>query len=267
MNNNLFNLDDKVALVVGGRGRLGMSFCDILSNFGARVYSADITERNNTKDIQHKQVLLDVTSEKNVDEVVRNIIDEETKIDIMIYSVTAKPKDFFLPFTECSLEGWQKILAVELDGLFLVSKIVGQHMEQKGSGKVIFISSIYGVVGNDQRIYEGSNLGEVYCGEQTRKQIFSHAGYSAVKGAIISITRYLASYWGNKGIRVNCISPGGISNSDENETFVQRYNYRVPLGRKATEDDISSAVLYLASDASKYITGHNLVIDGGLTIW
>jgi NAD(P)-dependent dehydrogenase (short-subunit alcohol dehydrogenase family) len=201
--------------------------------------------------------------------LVESIVAEASQIDILVYSATTKPEDFYQPFTECSLEGWQTLLRIELDGLFLVAQQVGRVMESMGHGSIIFLASIYGIVGNDQRIYEGANLADLYIdvGESPPKRIYSHAAYAAAKGAVISMTRFLAAYWGRYGIRVNCISPGGLAHPEENEEFVRRYSERVPLGRKAGLDEISDTVVYLASDASSYITGHNLVIDGGLTAW
>jgi NAD(P)-dependent dehydrogenase (short-subunit alcohol dehydrogenase family) len=142
-------------------------------------------------------------------------------------------------------------------------------MEQAGSGSIILVSSMYGLVGNDQRIYEGSNLAELYAGADggTPERIYSHGAYNTAKGGLIALGRYLAAYWGHAGIRVNCISPGGIEHPGENETFLARYSARVPLGRKAGLDEISAAVVFLASDAASYVTGHNLVVDGGWTAW
>ena len=143
-------------------------------------------------------------------------------------------------------------------------------MEKREQGNIILISSIYGVVGNDQRLYENSNLAKLYADEeeeQERSQVFSHSVYPVVKGGVISLTRYLAAYWGNKNIRVNCISPGGVYHEGENETFVKKYSEKVPLGRKAEVREISGAVVYLSSDASSYVTGQNIIVDGGWTVW
>ncbi len=141
-------------------------------------------------------------------------------------------------------------------------------METQKKGSMIFLSSIYGVVGNDQRIYQGANLAELYAGQTgAPKQLYAHPGYATSKGAVISLTRFLAAYWGNTGIRVNCISPGGLAHPGENEEFVKRYSQHVPLGRKAGLNEIDGAVVYLASDAASYVTGHNLIVDGGWTIW
>lgn len=272
-----FDLSNKVALVVGGRGFLGRRFSVALAEFGARVYAADLSEpslaaKHDPTDVSLTSIVqraVDVTNAESVRALVEGIVAETSRIDVLVYSVTAKPKDFYLPFTDCSLEGWRTLLRAELDGLFLITQQVGRVMESAGHGSMIFLASIYGIVGNDQRIYQGANLAELYAGVggDKPKRVYSHAGYAAVKGAVISLTRFLAAYWGEHGIRVNCISPGGVAHPGENEEFVRRYSERVPLGRKADLDEISGAVVYLASDASSYVTGHNLVVDGGWTVW
>jgi len=272
-----FELNGKNALVVGGRGFLGRRFSAALAEFGARVYSADLpepslaaTRDSSTVANDHtiKQFHCDVTDPASVRQMVQQVSAAAEHIDVLVYSVTAKPKDFYVPFTECSLEGWQLVLRAELDGLFLVTQAVGKIMESAGAGSMIFLSSIYGVVGNDQHIYEGSNLRELYLGDTSEtKQVYAHPVYAAAKGAVISLTRFLAAYWGDNNIRVNCISPGGLAHPGENEEFLKRYSARVPLGRKGGLDDVTGAVVYLASDASSYVTGHNLVVDGGWTAW
>lgn len=273
-----FELTGKNALVVGGRGFLGRRFCAALAEFGAKVYAADLVEpslaaaRDSSAiatDQSIEQFNCDVTNPESVRQMVEQVSAAAERIDVLVYSVTAKPKDFYVPFTECSLEGWQLVLRVELDGLFLITQSVGKIMECAGAGSMIFLSSIYGIVGNDQHIYEGSNLRELYLGDNSSetKQVYAHPVYAAAKGAVISLTRFLAAYWGDNNIRVNCISPGGLAHPGENEEFLKRYSARVPLGRKGGLDDVSGAVVYLASDASSYVTGHNLVVDGGWTAW
>ena len=274
----MFNLKDKVILVVGGRGYLGRDFCYYLNKQNGTVISADQKETSNaalkSKDKKSQvgiiQVDIDVTKEESVSKVVNNIVKDYGKIDVLVFSVTDKPKDFYLPFTECSLEGWQSVIHTELDGAFLLTKKVGKIMEEQMSGSIIFLSSIYGVVGNDQRIYKGSNLDSLYSNQENKnvdKQIYSHSVYSAVKGGIISLTRYLAAYWGDKNIRVNCVSPGGIDHIGESKKFVEKYSAKVPLGRKSKLNEISPSIVYLASDESSYVTGQNFIIDGGWTAW
>ena len=272
-----FDLTGKTALVVGGRGYLGRNFCDALAELGACVYAADLAQASpaskgagapkaNTQVIQKH---VDVNDPASVTKLVDGIIKERKNIDVLVYSVSTKGADFYKPYTECALEGWQQVIKTELDGMFLCTQQVGRHMETAKKGSIILLSSIYGVVGNDQRIYEGSNLADVYGKDDTEKpkKIYAHASYAAVKGAHISMARYLAAYWGRHNIRVNCISPGGVAHQGENNVFVKKYCDRVPLGRKASVDDISSAVVYLASDAASYVSGHNLIVDGGWTAW
>jgi NAD(P)-dependent dehydrogenase (short-subunit alcohol dehydrogenase family) len=275
-----FDLTGKVALVVGGRGFLGRRLANALSEFGAQVYAADLPDlslaaRSDSTTTPTQplskviQLDVDVTNEESVRTLVSDVTLESSRIDILVYAATSKPKDFYKPFTECGLEGWQTVLRVELDGLFLVAREVGRLMETARGGSIILLSSIYGIVGNDQRIYAGSNLPNLYAGVESIKgqRTYSHAVYAAVKGGVISIARYLAAYWGEYGVRVNCISPGGLAHPGENDEFVRRYTEHVPLGRKANVDEVSGAVVYLASDASSYVTGHNLVVDGGWTSW
>jgi len=272
----MFELDEKVVLVVGGRGYLGRDFCHHFKKQNATVISADLNAASKAaskSDYDHTeediiQVNIDVTDKSSVSEVVKNIVNEYGRIDVLVFSVTAKPKDFYLSYTKCSLEGWQSVIHAELDGVFLITQEVGRVMEKQKYGSIILMSSIYGVVGNDQRIYEGANLDSLYADNKTeQKQIFSHSVYPVVKGGLISLTRYLAAYWGSLNIRVNCISPGGVVHEGENETFVKKYSAKVPLGRKAEVKEISSAVVYLSSDESSYITGQNFIIDGGWTAW
>ncbi len=274
---DMFNLSGKTALVVGGRGFLGQRFCNVLAEAGAQVFAADLPNMSlaasKDKEAQeaHDSVInkdVDVTDSDSVTSLVQDVSAETGSIDVLIYAVTAKPKDFCLPYTECSLEGWRKVLTAELDGAFLVTQQVGKVMEKQKSGSIILLSSIYGIVGNDQRIYEGSNLADLWVGDSEHKgKIFSHASYNAAKGGIISLVRYLAAYWGHMGIRVNCISPGGVEHSAENEEFVKKYSARTPMQRKARPEEMDGAVLFLASDASSYATGTNVVVDGGWTVW
>ncbi len=155
-----YSLTGKIALVVGGRGYLGRRFCSALQEAGAIVYAADLPEiskaaakdTNTTQVSGIRNLTIDVTNEQSVTSMIEDIKKDVKSIDILVYSVTTKPDDIYYPFTECSLEGWQKILRVELDGLFLVTNRVGSLMENTGQGSIIFISSIYGVVGNDERM-------------------------------------------------------------------------------------------------------------------
>ncbi len=272
----MFDLNNKIILVIGGRGYLGRDFCQKLRSQNATVVSADlpvISKAASKSDYSHQfkdieQVDIDVTSRESIVKVVSNIVIKYGRIDTLVYSVTAKTDNFFVPYTEYSLDNWRTIINIELDGVFLATQEVGRIMEQENGGNIILLSSIYGVVGNDQRIYEGSNLSELYADEENGdKKIYSPAVYPVSKGGVISLTRYLAAYWGEKNIRVNCISPGGVYHTGENEEFLKRYSEKVPLGRKAEVGEITGSVVYLSSNEASYVTGQNLIVDGGWTAW
>jgi NAD(P)-dependent dehydrogenase (short-subunit alcohol dehydrogenase family) len=194
--------------------------------------------------------------------MVHNVVVAFGHIDILHNNAASKSADldaFFASFEEYSLEEWRRIMAVNIDGMFLVAQAVGDRMVKQGTGgSIIQTSSIYGIMGSDKRIYEGS----LYLG----RQISNPGAYSASKAAVVGLTKYLAAYWGDKGIRVNTLVPGGVE-SGQNDTFKSRYAARVPMGRMAQADEMVGALIYLASDASRYVTGQNLVVDGGLSAW
>lgn len=274
---DLFNLDNKVAMVFGGNGYLGKQFCKSLLEYGAKVYSSDIkiNESNETITLKEKysdkfeMVKINATDKEELMKLKAYILKNEETVDILINTTTMKGDDFYSPFEEVSLEGWNIGLLGDITIPFLTIQTFIPVMKKQRSGSIINIASHYGIVGNDQRIYIGANLDKVYVkGDSKEKnRIYSHGVYNAAKGGLINFTRYLAAYYGEYNIRINCISPGGIYNKNENEAFVKRYSEKVPLGRKANPDEINGALIFLASDASSYVTGHNLVVDGGYTIW
>ena len=177
---------------------------------------------------------------------------------IMVHGTNRNPDRYFAPAEEFDLDTWREIMAVNLDGAFLVAQEIGARMARRRRGSIIQTASIYGVVGPDQRIYEGSEYGG--------RPINTPPVYSASKAGIVGLTRYWATYWGPRGVRVNTLTPGGVFAGQEQD-FLDAYNRRVPMGRMAREDELDGAVLFLLSDASSYMTGANLVIDGGWTAW
>jgi NAD(P)-dependent dehydrogenase (short-subunit alcohol dehydrogenase family) len=266
-----FDLSGKTAVVTGGAGILGKHFCRGLAESGANVAVVDIHEEaavDLAADLKQQYgaralgIACDVSSPDSVQHMVSQVISEFGKINILHNNAASKSPNldsFFTPFEEYSLEQWQNIMSVNLDGMFLVAQAVGKQMlKQKTGGSIVQTSSIYGVMAPDQRIYEGS----CYLG----MPINTPAVYSASKAAVIGLTQYLASYWGDKGIRVNTLSPGGTE-SGQNDEFSRRYSARVPMNRMARASEMVGALLYLTSDASSYVTGQNIIVDGGLHCW
>lgn len=267
----LFGLRGKVAVVTGGAGILGQHFCAGLAEFGAHVAVVDLQAE---KAQELAQALsgrygvkacgygCDVSDPVSVQTVVESVVAEFGEINILHNNAAGKSDDleaFFAPFEEYSLDQWRKIMAVNLDGMFLVAQAIGKQMVAQGKGgSIIQTASIYGVMAPDHRIYEGS----FYLG----RQINTPAVYTASKAAVIGLTKYLATYWADRGIRVNTLTPGGTE-SGQNDEFKKRYSARIPLGRMADAPEMVGALLYLASDASSYVTGQNIIVDGGLNCW
>lgn len=264
-----FTLKDKVAVVTGGTGILGSLFCLRMAEAGARVVVADldrgrceklageITEKTG---IEARGFAVDLRDESSVKEWAGYILGERGGVDVIVNNAAAKSPGFFASLEKFKLEDWNAVSAVNVTGMFLVVRELGPSMADKGKGSIINVSSIYGVVGPDQRIYEGSWY------EELGGAINTPLVYSATKGAVIAMTRYLATYWGPKGVRTNTLTPGGVS-SGQNSAFSEKYSARVPLGRMAQAEDMVGALLFLASDASSYVNGQNIIVDGGLTAW
>lgn len=267
---SLFNLDGKAALVTGGAGILGQRFCAGLADFGAKVAVVDLQE------IAAIDVAAQLKAQYGVDSIglacnvgdpaaVKSMVDEVEKrlgpVDILHNNAATKGSDlsrFFTAPEDFPLDVWREVMAVNLDGMFLVSQAVGCRMASRGRGSIIQTASIYGVLGPDARIYVGSE----YLGHA----INTPPVYSASKAGVIGLTRYWAAHWGSRGVRVNTLTPGGVE-SGQNAVFSQKYSSRVPLGRMAQADEMVGALVFLASDASTYITGQNIMIDGGLAAW
>lgn len=267
----LFDLTGKVAVVTGGVGFLGKHFCSGLAESGAKLAIADLNKEDVAqfaRSIRDKYgvetigIPCDVSVPASVEAMVRQTVFEFGKIDILHNNAAGKSADldaFFAPFEEYTLSQWREIMAINLDGMFLVAQAVGKQMLKQGTGgSIIQTASIYGIMGPDHRIYEGSFYLD--------RQINSPAVYSASKAGVIGLTKYLATYWADKGIRVNTLTPGGTE-SGQNDEFKLKYAARIPMGRMAKADEMVGALLYLCSDASGYVTGQNIIVDGGLHAW
>lgn len=264
-------LDGKVALVTGAAGILGQRFCNGLAELGASVAAIDVDEASvrtlaaaltDQHQVRAVGVACDVSRPEMVADMVREVVAQLGHIDVLHNNAATKGRDlraYFAAFEDYSLDVWREVMSVNIDGMFLVAQAVGREMIRQGTGgSVIQTASIYGLVAPDPRIYEGSD----YLGGP----INTPAVYAASKAAVVGLTRYLATNWAPHNIRVNCLVPGGVS-SGQNEQFRSRYASRTPLGRMAEGEEVVGALLFLASDASSYVTGQNIVVDGGWTAW
>jgi NAD(P)-dependent dehydrogenase (short-subunit alcohol dehydrogenase family) len=263
----LFSLKNKTAIVTGALGLLGKKHCEALAQAGASVIVADINESAaidfaGTLGGQHCGLKVDVTSDASLKVARDKILERYGSIDILVNN--AAINDMFenpglakelSAFENYPLDAFKKSLDVNVTGVFLASQVFGSVMAGQGSGSIINIASTYGVVGPDQSIYRNA------CGEQS---FYKSAVYPVTKGAVVNFTRFLAAYWGNKGVRVNTLSPGGVENGQD-EFFIQNYSAKTLLGRMAQPQDYQGALVFLASDASVYMTGANLIVDGGWT--
>lgn len=265
-----YELSGRVAVVTGACGILGKRFCAILAEHGANIAVVDragagsdavaalLKERFG---VIAKGYDLDVTDPVAVAQTVKDIEESLGPVAILHNNAASKGPDlarFFDNPQDYRPEIWRAVMNVNVDGYFYIAREVGTRMAERGRGSIIQTASIYGIMGPDQRIYEGS--------EYLGMPINTPAVYSTSKAAVVGLTRHLAAYWGAQGVRVNTLTPGGVE-SGQNEEFSRRYSARVPLGRMANADDMAHGLLFLASDASAYVTGHNLVIDGGLSTW
>lgn len=263
----LFSLDNKIAIVTGALGLIGQKHCEALAAAGATVIVADIdtiaaTAFASQLGTKHLGIGLDVTNKASIAQLRDTVLEKYGSIDILVNNAAINDK-FEEPamaaalsaFENYPLEAFQQSINVNIVGVFLCSQILGQVMAERGKGSIINVASTYGVVGPDQSIYRDEN------GQQT---FYKSAAYPVTKGAVVNFTRFLAAYWGNKGVRVNTLSPGGVENNQD-VSFINNYSAKTLLGRMAKADDYQGALIFLASDASSYMTGANLIVDGGWT--
>jgi 2-deoxy-D-gluconate 3-dehydrogenase len=267
-----FNLKGRTVLVTGGGGLLGRQFAPALAQAGADVMLADLAyeaaadqaEVIRAEGLSAEALAVDVIDPDSTREMVQQTLARFGRLDVLINSAALDPK--FDPqhqseqatnaFETYSLEAWRKALDVNLTGMFLASQAAVQPMLAQGQGVIINICSTYGLNGPDQRIYSRPD------GTQSYKPVY----YSVTKAGVLGFTRYLAAYYAGKNIRVNALTPGGVYNQHD-EVFVKAYSAKTILGRMANLDEMSAAMLFLASDASSYMTGSNLIVDGGWTAW
>ncbi|MCK6605498.1 MAG: SDR family oxidoreductase [Ignavibacteriaceae bacterium] len=269
MENNIFDLTGKTAIVTGSLGLIGKNHCRALSEAGANVVVTDIDGEacnNFAAELPSRAIGFgaDITDADSVKALRDFALAHFGSIDILVNNAAINDK-FEDPaalfeqskFENYPLDLWNKSLSVNVTGMFLCSQVIGTVMAERGAGSIINVASTYGIVAPNQDLYIDKN------GIQ---KFFKTAAYPVTKGAVIAFTKFLAAYWGRSGVRVNTLSPGGVENNQD-DFFVENYSKRTPLNRMARPDDYRGAVVFLASDASAYMTGANLVVDGGFTIW
>ncbi|MCX6139344.1 MAG: SDR family oxidoreductase [Candidatus Kapabacteria bacterium] len=269
MISELMSLDGRVAVVTGAAGLLGQKHCEALAEAGATVYACDLSSKAATSVANglgphHVGVALDVTDDESVLDLRSRLMDEHGGVDILVNNAAMNdmvehhgPGSESSKFENYPVGLFRQVMDVNVTGVFLMSQIIGSIMADAGKGSIINIASTYGVVAPDQRLYLSPS------GEQT---FFKSVAYPTSKGAVIMMTKFIATYWGHRGIRANCLSPGGVENG-QNEHFIKKYSDRTPLGRMAGSADYKGSLVFLASDASRYMTGQNLIVDGGWTSW
>jgi NAD(P)-dependent dehydrogenase (short-subunit alcohol dehydrogenase family) len=266
-----FDLKGRTALVTGGAGLLGKEFCRGLAQAGAQVVVADLNisaSQSVAQDLGQGSLTVlpvgvDVTDPESVETMVKTTLKVYQRLDILVNSAAMDPKfddshqgKHSNNFEDYPLSAWKQALEVNLTGMFLCCQAAARQMLTQKQGVIINICSIYGMVGPDQRIYQSPGKAVQY----------KPAYYSVTKAGVLGLTRYLATYFAGQNIRVNALTPGGVYNHHD-EVFVQNYSARAVLGRMAQRDEMNGALLFLASDASAYMTGANLVVDGGWTAW
>jgi NAD(P)-dependent dehydrogenase (short-subunit alcohol dehydrogenase family) len=269
-----FSLEGRTAVVTGGPGLLGSEFCRTLAEAGASVVVADlndnaaclVAERLSQNGYDAVAVKTDVTDPDSVQNMVDTALNQFGRVDILVNSAALDPK--FDPeaiakgipagsFEDYPLDSWKQAIDVNLTGMFLCCQAVVKPMLAQGKkGSIINICSTYGLVAPDQRLYQRDGVQTAY------KPVY----YSVTKAGVLGMTRYLAAYYAGTEIRVNALTPGGIFNQHD-EMFLKAYSSRTVLGRMAERHEMNGALLFLASEASSYMTGSNLVVDGGWTAW
>lgn len=243
-------LKDKIVILTGASGLIGKATQAHLLLNGAKVVSVD---KNIITDSEISSYNYDITNEAEIDSLLEKVMTTYGRIDGLVNLAYPRTIDWGLKFEDIPLNSWRENVDMQMNCVFYICQQVLEIMRKQKSGSIVNIASFYGVVGNDFTLYEG------YGGT-------SAAAYSAIKGGIINFTRYLASYYGKYNIRVNCVSPGGIlDEKNQHPSFIKRYSEKSPLKRLGNPEEIAPAITFLLSDDASFITGHNLMVDGGWT--
>ncbi len=274
MSKDLFSLNDKVIIITGGAGLLGVQHAEAIAEFGGIPVLLDINDRegiDKSKNISKKYGVnclffhCDITNENSVNQTVSEVIKTVGSIHGLINNAANNEKmerrseipDHRLE--NISLSTWEKDYNISVTGAFLCSRVIGPYMVENGGGVILNISSDLGIIAPDQRIYQKDGI-------PADEQVVKPVTYSVVKHALIGLTKYLSTYWLGKNIRVNALCPGGVY-SGQPDTIVEKINHRIPLGRMARKDEYKSAIVFLLSEASSYMNGETVVMDGGRSTW
>ena len=241
-------LEGKVIIVTGGSGLIGMAIMEEIRKEGGIAINADIEVQTN---LEKGAVYCDITDEESIQYAIDTVLEKHGKLDGLVNNAYPRTSDWGVKFEEIRPESLRKNVDMQLNSYFIFCQKAVEVMKKQGYGSIVNIGSTYGVVGPDFTVYEGTDM-------------TSPAAYNAIKGGVINFSRYLASYLGEYGIRVNCVSPGGIFDHQP-EPFVQNYEKKVPLRRMGRPEDVAPAVCFMLSDEASYITGQNLMADGGWT--
>ena len=268
-----FSLSGRVAIITGGAGLLGVKHAEAIAAAGGIPVLADLRGPDAVAAAARIPtaggaaavgVECDITSEKSVEQLLRAVLDRFGRVDILVNNAANNPKvegtgQDFLRLEEFPLDQWNADVAVGLSGAFVCAKIIGRAMAESGRGVIVNISSEYGIIAPDQRLY-------LKAGEPSDRQPKKPVSYTVVKAGLHGLTLYLSTYWASSGVRVNTITVGGVENGQTSE-FLTRAAAKIPMGRMALSHEFQGALVYLCSDAASFVTGTNLVVDGGKSVW
>jgi NAD(P)-dependent dehydrogenase (short-subunit alcohol dehydrogenase family) len=251
---DLFSLEGRVAVVTGGAGQLGSEIVRGLEERGARVAVFDIAAERFRVDVTDREAIASATEEVVQDWGVPHVLVNAAALD----SPPDAPAEEVGPFESYPEDSFDQVMDVNVKGTFLASQVIGARMAGEGRGSIVNVSSVYGMLSPVQQLYEFRRQG----GEE----FFKPVAYSVSKSALYNLTRYLATYWAKSGVRVNTLTLAGVWN-DQPQEFLDAYTARMPMGRLADVREVVGPIVFLASDASSYVTGANLVADGGWSAW